>query len=1250
MEPAKDVPPGTVSILRGRFELRRRIGSGASGTVYDAIDRTTRARVAVKRFSSLLPEHLTLFKNEFRAVADLAHPNLVQLLELFADGEECFFTMELVPGSDFASYTRATWPDAARTRKALRQLALGLEALHARDKIHRDIKPSNVLVREDGTLKILDFGIMQDRRARALVTEIASVAGTPAYMAPEQATEEAHLTPAADLYAVGTMLYEVLAGRLPFPGKGLAQLNEKLTRPPEPLPDGLPGDLAAMCMRMLDADPRARPTAQEIASWLGGVPEHARSRRDVSSAGIEERPAHGAHEEATSTLVGRAKETAALEDALRSALAGDPTTVLLEGTSGLGKTALVESFLERAATRNGALVLRSRCYERETMPYKAFDGIMEHLSRLVRQMPDDERTRVTPRHAGALTRVFPVLARVPSFARAEAALLLDVSPHRLREQAFAAWRELLARLADRSPVVLFIDDLQWGDADSAVLLQELVASGDDPRLLVVLSYRVEEKTAHAWLAALTDERTGLVRNMRLAMLRVGPLDDDAAAELVRRDAGAQGADPNGAVVARIVAEAGGSPFFLHELVRYWVDVEGARDGAGAPRELSLATVLRERIAALPADSGRLLGLLAVAGRPWPERLLLDGAGLDSAEGAAALAALRAAAMVRASAMESGSSWECAHDRIREAAVQAIADDARREMHRRLASGMAERGEDPEAAFVHFQAAGMAEETIEYALRAATRATSALAFDRAADFQRTALELLAEGDARAAVLRLRLADSLANAGRGSDAAAYYLDAAKRASGVERMALERRAAEELLFCGHVDQGTDALARILAHYGVRLHLSRLRALVALLVLRLWLRVRGLSFREIAVEKLPAEALARTDVLIAASAGLSTVDNIVAASFSVRSLLACLTLGEPWRVSRLLCLELQLQATAGEPARARIDELLTTARQLAQRVARADSSALLVGATGMVHLFRGEWGEAQEKLAKADELYREREATSAAGIHALGGANFSARWEHSTFRFFGTVALAQLGRLSELRGQMDTHLRDARRRGDLYLYTNLVLAEPGLRWLAEDRPDEAANLIEDALQGWSKRGFKNQHWYAFNSLSMIDLYRGQVSDAVARVEHDWPRLQGSMLMRLQYIRVRAWHARGRVDLAWAESRSGAEKSAALARAREASARMLKERVAWATGLGSALAAGVAVASGDRLAARAPLEAAVRAFEATRMGLWAAVAQHRLAGLDGSTKATEEQLVAAGVKRPERLARAMMPGWGAAE
>src|SRR6185437_13087417 len=279
------------------FDIVRELGRGGMGIVYQAFDRKRHKMVALKTMQGIDARALLRFKQEFRSLAGLNHPNLVSLQELIGDDRQWFFTMELLEGVSFLKHVHAdtedrsslpTLPDArpvssstkgwsepltpnqaARLRVALAQLAAGVHFLHESGKLHRDIKPGNVLVTSAGRVVLLDFGLAaeMDREQRHLSVHLL---GTVAYMAPEQAARKP-VSPASDWYAVGVMLYEALTRTLPFEGESYEILhNKQQFDPPSPsavLP-GTPEDLSALCVELLRREPETRPPGRDVLRQL----------------------------------------------------------------------------------------------------------------------------------------------------------------------------------------------------------------------------------------------------------------------------------------------------------------------------------------------------------------------------------------------------------------------------------------------------------------------------------------------------------------------------------------------------------------------------------------------------------------------------------------------------------------------------------------------------------------------------------------------------------------------------------------------------------------------------------------------------------------------------------------------------------------------------------------------------------------------------------------------------------------------
>ena len=1284
-----------------RFQVHRRIGAGAFGVVYEAYDRERNARVALKTLARLDPGALYRFKREFRTLADVSHENLVELHELVSVGDQWFFTMELIAGVDFLGWcwgrarsdealvspftetllaqgapaviapassqsgerplTRpggaaSSAPSSAptvmpvRVRGALRQLAKGVADLHALGILHRDIKPSNVLVSDSGRVVLVDFGIATELH-RPDATEVG-ISGTPAYMAPEQGAG-LPLTEAADWYSVGVVLYEALTGVLPFVGAPMQMLMDKQLRAPrrprDLCPD-TPEDLDELCMALLRTHPAERPTGTEVVERLWRLDGEPSSRERTSARPSTPPPS------LSSQFVGRADALAVLSKAFRAAQQGRPAMVFVHGRSGMGKSALVQHFVEVIAQsdsrrdrlgaewldadlRRDAVVLVGRCYERESVPYKAFDSLIDALTHYLIAVPREEAVALVPVDAAALARVFPVLRRVPAIVEAPRRARDAVDPQQLRTRAFGALRELLARLADRRPVVVFIDDLQWGDVDSAALLAELVAPPDPPAILLVLGYRTEDAETSPMLAALASTRAAAEHDREVHTIEIGALGvEDArrlAALLVGAEppaSGATTADP-GALDARIAQESGGSPFFIGELAR-WVRSEPTRATDAAVR---LEDVIEERLSMLPPHARRLLEVLAVAGRPIASGVAFRAGELAEDQRASALDVLRAAHLVRVGGVRAIDRIEPFHDRIRETVAATLPADSLRSRHHQLALALTEAGEaDPEALYTHFRAAGELASAAAHAEEAAARAARALAFERAAQLFRIALELTDE-PTRVHGLRVSLGDALANAGLGPEAAAAYMAATEGAPPTEQLELRRRAAEQLLCSGHIDQGLDVIEAVLGRVGMRLASTPVRAVIALLLHRFWLTLRGLGFREHEAASVAPAVLTRIDVCWSTAVGLALADTIRAAHFASKNLSLALAAGEPGRLCRALALEAGFIGTLGASGRPRADALLAAARPLVARTAALPANeALLAMSAGVTDYFGGRWTTARTHLESAEQRFLEQGVGS--------------RWELDSTAIFLLGSLVYVGEFDELSRRLPAALRSAQERGDLYFLTYLNIGEMNVAWLIDDDPAAAKAAIDETMQRWSHRSFQIQHWDELRARCQHDLYVGDAAGAWSTLQARWRHLQASLLFRVQLVKGLAWHLRGRCALAAATT--ARDPSSLLRVARRDARRLFGERLPWSSALGELLVAGAASLEGRTGECAAALWRAIEGFDQAGMQLHAAVARQRL-----SLVGEGEQAIAAHdafdhyvrthrVKAPEKTARMMAPGF----
>jgi len=1265
MDPARDQFRGT-----GRFQLLRRLGQGGMGVVHEAFDRERHVRVALKTIRQLTPDSLLRFKHEFRVLQDLQHPNLVRLDELFEADGTWFFTMELIEGVDLLTYVRLdavagepaletvtvrrpdshdTAPTAGATeatvrvgqrpsldgvarrpvdelarsrrpafhegrlREALRQLAVGLGALHDAGKVHRDVKPGNVLVGGDGRVVLLDFGLVTD----AFPEGEGRTVGTVVYMAPEQITDEP-VGPAADWYAVGVTLYLALTGRTPFAGTADEVAWCKRTAEPVPpgdLVDDVPADLERLCVDLLRRNPNRRPDGAEVLRRLGG----AAAPGALPRAGI---------------FVGRADELARLREALADTAAGGAIAVLVHGESGVGKSALVRRFLDDVAA-TGAVVLAGRCYERESVPYKALDQVIDGLSRHLAAQPRAEVDSLLPDRIGAVARVFPALRKVPAI---EAAVARDAGstadPTQGRVVVFAALRELWARLAWRQPLVVSVDDLQWADADSLALLSQLVQGAPSPPLLLCATVRTTGDGDGADIAALA-ARLGGARP-----LFVDRLPPESARALVDRlvhaanHPAAAAAEPLRA--DDVAAEAGGHPMFIEAVVRHRLRYPGA---AGPIR-------LDDALVALAAEvepaAARLLELVCVAGQPIAQETCGAAAELPFGEVARLVTSLRAAHLVKTHGVRRGDPVEVYHDRVREAVIARLPTPEQRGLHLRLGRALESGGSaDPESLAVHFEEGGAPEAAARYAVAAAERASAALAFEQAVRLYRRALELDGAGPAVPS-LRIALAEALGNAGRGREAAEAYLAAAAQAGPEDALDLRRRAAEQLLISGRIDDGLRELRTVLDLVHIRMPRTPRRALVSLLIRRARLRLRpgGRRARLRTEAEVPPELLRRVDTCWSASMGLAIVDTIRGADFQARHLELALEAGEPYRLVCALAAEASFSAASGGRARARTEQLVAEVDALAARFGHPNAFGFAAFAAGTADYLFGHWRRARAHCDRAADLFRRR----GTGV----------TWWTDASEYFGLECLAYGGEYAELCRRVPALLADAQARGDLFAATNLRVGLPSMAWLIADDVDGARRNVAEAMAAWSHEGFHIQHVAERLALGQADLYEGDGPGAYRRCTEAWAAITGAVIFRVQLTRIATYHQRARAAVAAAAAAPArsSERRALVADARRAARRIAHERMAWLDPLAALARAGAAHLDGDDATAALELGAAAAGFDRADMSVFAAVARLHLGRLEGGDAGAVRiadataALEAATIRRPERIAAMLAPGF----
>lgn len=926
-------------------------------------------------------------------------------------------------------------------------------------------------------------------------------------------------------------------------------------------------------------------------------------------------------------LVGRGEQLSILEETFAEVERGNTASVCVVGSSGIGKTILVRYFTDSLLRNERAVVLAGRCYASETVPFKAFHGVMDRLSRLMLSLEDDYLEPRLPEDTAALTRLFPILRRVPAVERRASSAQVPRDEWELRRRAFVGFEETLASISAERPVVLHIDDLQWVDMDSAEFLDQVLRWSDRLRVLFVLSFRSEDVSALPLLSRLLSAAATQCRRV----VELGPLSmDDAsgyAAEML--------ADKSAAATEQaesLARESEGNPFLLDQMVR--AVMEG---GVGDPaRPLGLREMLDWRLEQLPQGARALTEVLAVAGQPIDARVAFRAAGIQSGE-QAIVRSLRLAHLLRVGSTTQRISLY--HDEIGERLSGSLTPDRRREVHRLLATALEEEaGDDHESLYEHWLGAGERLRAAQFAARAALGAQQALAFERAAQLYEIAIELSGEGSEEVGVWYIGLGDARASAGRGAEAARAYLQAVEYLDEETAIEIERRAGQQYLISGRIREGLEVISGVLGKAGLpKLAPSPRRAFLALAPRRLKVLLRGLEFAEHTEESVPADQLLRIDTCWAVAEGMALVDNIQGAAFQTLHLLQALEAGEPRRVGRALAMEAGFAASSGASAKA--DRLLARAEQLAHKLGSRSNLGLCRTIAAVSALHAGRSGDAVRFAVEAERILSQE----------VGGS----AWLLNIARVYHLSGLLDEGEIGELCRVSGEFLNEALDRGNLFAATMFRTGWSTLLWLAADDIPGARAALEKAVAQCPEGVFFIPHYNCLITRGMIDLYSGDYEAAYEHIAAVWPTVKQSLLLRIRTVRVRCLRMHAACAIAAAGSATDPEPLLAVAR-RYARA-LDRERHYSAVSneaKGRLLRAGIAATRGDEAAALKHLSSAVERFSACGSGFWLAMARRRtgqvLGGTDGlaMVRDADSWMAGEGIRDPVRMTEAFIPGF----
>jgi predicted ATPase/tRNA A-37 threonylcarbamoyl transferase component Bud32 len=668
-------------LIANRYHIIDKIGQGGMGAVWRVYDRLEKNEVALKQVAKSLNDIMLSTRGatdrkksaliqEFSLLASLRHPNIISVLDYGIADNKPFFTMELLKNSQ-------TLLEVVQHKTQTEQIEFlikilqALRYLHRRGVLHRDLKPDNVLVFDNSQVKVLDFGLsVQSEMAEGRV-------GTMVYMSPESLRDNQTVSQ-SDLYAVGVMAYEMIAGQRPFHPRDMRGI---LTQPADmSLLDNHPATLVIERLLLKDPDDRYADADACIRAF-----QHAMGfPTEIESATVRESYLQA------NTFVGRDAELQTLTDELDQVLDGRSSFYLVGGESGVGKSRLLNE-LRIQALVSGVTVLRGQAVEGGGLPFQLWRNVLRRLVLMV---------YITDLQAGILVDIVPDISELIGRPVVKAPELTGKAyQDRLVLNIVNLFRDV------NQPIMLLLEDLQWTIESLAVLKQLLLVREQFHQLMIVGNYRNDEAPN------LPDELAPI------SLIRLERLNSDAVQQLSMSMLGQEGATEQ--VIGLLQKETEGNLFFLVETVRALAEEVGSLERIGQttlPDKVftgGMQRLMQRRLNKVDEQYQPIQALSAVIGREIDIDLLVHQHDLTLVEDWLINASGQAILDIQ------DNTWHFAHDKLREFILTDMDAETAEKYHRLAAEAIEAVYSDNDAyneiLLSHWHDAGNLDKEMNYAI-------------------------------------------------------------------------------------------------------------------------------------------------------------------------------------------------------------------------------------------------------------------------------------------------------------------------------------------------------------------------------------------------------------------------------------------------------------------------------------------------------------------------------------------------------
>lgn len=666
-------------LIANRYRVLTLLGEGGMGTVWQVFDTVQQSECALKVLSQALDseEALLQFKQEFWFMTRLRHPNIIAVHEYGVLQREAqqypYFTMEIVPGQELSELSKIP---AEQAWRVLIQASRALGFIHSRQLVHADIKPENLRLTPEGTVKLMDFGLMQPLGRRST----GQLTGTVAYMPPE-IPQCGLFTEASDLYSLGVVLYELLAGVQPFVGTTLLDVvKAHIQAEPAPLGsfrEDLPQELVQIVMQLLAKDPEARyPNTAALLAAVGRASglETGADSADESAAYLN-----------SHVLVARDAELSHLNQALKQLQAAQAEGVLIGAPAGVGKSRLLEEFKIQVQLAEMPFC-QGICVEQGM---RSFAPMIAALNQVIPHTPP-----------ALMASHGPMLAHLlPRFADHGVQPLAGFDLKNQKATLFDAVVEWLRAVGQQRPLVLLIDDLHWADLATLELFNYCMRGLHHSAVLLLGAFRDDELLANSPLWQLPEEKVS-------SFLKLSPFTPEQMAELIQKML--RDVQMPADFVPYFYGATSGNAFFIREMLRYLMEEQLIKQLNGRwiipdnysewQLPSSIGDTIKHRLKRLSAAAADLIEQVAVVGKHIALPLLQTLFAADS-DG---LFDILDELCERQFLVREAEAFYFPHDRVRETLYQTLDPDRRKDIHQQVGEWLEEQGEAVSTLAYHFK--------------------------------------------------------------------------------------------------------------------------------------------------------------------------------------------------------------------------------------------------------------------------------------------------------------------------------------------------------------------------------------------------------------------------------------------------------------------------------------------------------------------------------------------------------------------